>query len=357
MKLYIGIDMGWKSFRYEVRNQAGKRIKIGGANSSPESLLKFLENYQYDNVSVQVAFEAGSQMYWVHDVVEGLGMDSYPFHAGDFYLSVKSKNKTDKKDAEKIAKAASKENLPPRIVVPNEEERELRELVKERQRYKKDLVKNGNRLHAHGIGLGFNLDCGCLSQNLSNWDKALEKFKGTRCEVAAKNLYRTVLVHFQILEEIEEKLKELGNSEKWKKARKQLESIPGFGFWTSMSLLAWCGSEATRFTNSRQAASYFGLTGRIYESGSISRHGGITKNGPPMIRALMIQVAWAFLRSQEGKRSRWGQWFLRRTSKNSHQKKKSVVGLARKLLTAAVACLQKGTEWNADVLNGEFQTG
>ena len=63
----------------------------------------------------------------------------------------------------------------------------------------------------------------------------------------------------------------------------------------------------------------------------------------------MVQAAWAFLRSHAGQKSRWGEWFRRRTARSVHQRKKSIVGLARKLLTAAVACLQKETTWNADV--------
>lgn len=350
MKVYIGIDMGWKGFRYEVRDGVGRKIKMGGGVSTPEGLREVLQDYtKYPRV--QVAYEAGAQMYWIDEVVKDVGMDSYAFHAADFALSVKSKNKTDKKDAEKIAKAAGKENLPPRVVVPPEAERALREQVKERKRWQKELSQGVNRLRALGIQLGFTLAKRGLREKMENWDGALSRFQGTRYEKQAQRLYRQALVCFQLLEEVEEEWRASGNREEWREAREQLDSIPGIGEQIALALIAWCGPQAARFANSRHAASYFGLTGGVYESGSIHRERGVTKCGPPLVRSLMVQAAWAFLRSKAGRQSPWGEWFRKRTdTRNKSQRKKAVVGLARKILTAAVACLQNGTRWDAGVL-------
>ena len=133
-------------------------------------------------------------------------------------------------------------------------------------------------------------------------------------------------------------------------ARKRLETIPGVGFWTAVGLLAWCGPRAERFPKGRLAASYFGLTRSIYESGQISRPGHITKTGPPLVRKYLTQAAWAFIRSREGQKSAWGKWQQKMTSKNKDLRKKSTVALARRILTAAVACLRNETEWNPEAL-------
>lgn len=352
MKLYIGMDFGWKSFRYEVRNSKGCKLQVGGGKATPKGLQQVLKKYK-KHPWVQVAFEAGVQMHWIHEVVTEMGMESYPFHAASFFQIVKSKKKTDKKDAERIAEAASKDNLPPRLVVSTESERELRELVKERKAYQKELVCWGNRLRALGSGLGFELECGCLSEQIENWDKALRRFEGTRHAESAHRLYKAALPLFQLVEEVDERIRhwEAEVPAEWNEAQQQLESIPGIGERTALVLLAWCGPRAARFATPRHAASYFGLTGEVDSSGTIVRMKGITKCGPPLVRSLMVQAAWAFLNSKAGRESRWGEWFRKRTYKNKSQRKKSIIGLARKLLTAAVACLQKGTYWDADVLN------
>jgi len=134
------------------------------------------------------------------------------------------------------------------------------------------------------------------------------------------------------------------------KARKRLETIPGVGFWTATGLLAWCGPRAARFPKGRQAAAYFGLTRSTYESGQISRPGHITKTGPPLVRKFLTQAAWAFIRSAAGQESAWGKWQKKMTCKNKDLRKKATVALARRILTAAVACLRNETEWNPKAL-------
>jgi len=129
-QLEVGLDMGWTSFRYEVRDEADRRIERGGEESTPAGLRRVLAKYQ-GKERVRVSYEAGTQMYWVDEVVKGMGMESYPFHAASFALIVKSRNKTDKKDAETIARAAVKEILPAKIVVAEESE-ELREKYRRR---------------------------------------------------------------------------------------------------------------------------------------------------------------------------------------------------------------------------------
>ncbi len=348
-RLYMGMDFGWKSFRYEVRSGRNKVVARAGAPSTPEALREVLRKYA-PHGRVTAAYEAGSQMYWIDRVVREEEQNSYPFHAAHFHLSVKSKNKTDKKDAEKITVALVKENLPPRVYVAGGAERELRERLSERGAYKKDLNRLGNRLHAMAIEEGFQLPKKSLSQSLKHWEAALESFKKTRKEKAARRLYESALVQYQLLEEIEEEIDHLVKEGEMGKARKRLETIPGVGYWTAVGVLAWCGPRAARFAKSRQAAAYFGLTRSTYESGQISRPGHITKTGPPLVRKFLTQAAWAFVRSRAGQKSAWGKWQKKMTSKNKDLRKKATVALARRILTAAVACLRNETDWKPEVL-------
>lgn len=346
--LYAGMDFGWKSFRYEFRDSRNQVIETGGAPATPDDLKRILEKYT-KYAQVVVAFEAGSQMYWIDKAIKEVGQESYPFHAAHFHLTVKSKNKTDKKDAEKIAIAAVKDNLPPRIYIPTEVERTLRDRLTERDTYKAQLNATGNRLHALAIEEGFSLGKKPLSQNLQTWDEARARFVGTRREKEAQRLYRVALNLLQLVDEIEGEIKTLAHEGEMGQARARLETIPGVGFWVATALLAWCGVRASRFAKSRQAASYFGLTRSIYESGQTSRPGHITKTGPPLVRKLATQAAWAFIRSQAGQSSEWGKWQKKMASRDKDKRKKATVALARRIVTAAVACLRNETVWNPDI--------
>ena len=60
-----------------------------------------------------------------------------------------------------------------------------------------------------------------------------------------------------------------------------------------------------------------------------------------------MQAGWAFLSSKKGRESEWGRWFRRVAKRRG--KKIAIVGLARKLLTAAVASLRTGQDWDPRV--------
>jgi transposase len=288
---------------------------------------------------VLVAYEAGSQMYWVNEVIREMGMESYPFHAKNFVAIVRSKKKTDKKDAQKIAMQAVKENLPSQVVISTEDERELKEFLMEREARKKDLLALGNELHAIAISTGYRIKKRTkLGNSVKKWEEEIEKLEG-RAKERAKRLFRQALVLLQLIEEIEEKIKSQASRGEYGEVRQRLTKQPGMGFWSATALIAWSGVDAAKFPTVRQGAAYFGMVTETRESGDKKRLGKITKDGPPLVRKLMVQSAWAFIRSREGRASQWGQWFLQEVKRRPNQKKILIIALARKLLSAAIACL------------------
>ena len=342
MKLYIGLDIGWKSFRYAVLDERGGRVKSGKGESCPDCLREMLSEF-VGKWEVKVGFEAGTGLYWVDDTVKSLGFTSHPFHAASFKVIVTSKKKTDKIDAGKIAKGLWKDYLPPAVIVAQGWERELRQLVNRRELFRKHLVSLGNVLHALGVNVGMIMEKGSLALEEKKWEEMIERFQGDS-KKQAQQIYRLALVHFQVLQEIEDEVEALLEGEEMVKARELLESYPGIGKITSAALLAWLGTDGSRFPGGREVGSYFGLVGWTYQSGQMDRGGHITKAGPPVIRRLMVQAAWAFLRSESGKWSHWGQWFHR--TARGKRRKVAIVGLARKMVTAAVASLRSGQPWD-----------
>lgn len=87
------------------------------------------------------------------------------------------------------------------------------------------------------------------------------------------------------------------------------------------------------FRNRRELGGWSGFAPSPWASGSVSRDQGITKAGPPMLRAHMIQIAWRWLFWQPG--SDLSKWFQRRTNGTTGRVRRiMVVALARKLLIA-----------------------
>jgi transposase len=83
------------------------------------------------------------------------------------------------------------------------------------------------------------------------------------------------------------------------------------------------------FKNRRQVGSFLGLTGTPYDSGNSSREQGISKSGPPKLRAMMVELAWRWIRLQPD--TELTRWFNERFAKGKGSRKRGIVALARKL--------------------------
>ncbi len=66
------------------------------------------------------------------------------------------------------------------------------------------------------------------------------------------------------------------------------------------------------FGNRRELASWVGLTPTPWSSGDMQRDQGIDRDGPAWIRALLVQMAWRWLRHQPD--SALSKWFDERTA-------------------------------------------
>ena len=66
---------------------------------------------------------------------------------------------------------------------------------------------------------------------------------------------------------------------------------------TSYEFFSW-----RAFKNGKQVGSCAGLTGTPYDSGGSSREQGISKAGNKHVRAMIIEIAWQWLRYQEQSR-------------------------------------------------------
>lgn len=96
------------------------------------------------------------------------------------------------------------------------------------------------------------------------------------------------------------------------------------------------------FRNRREVGGWSGFAPSPWASGSVSRDQGITKAGPPMLRAHMIQITWRWLFWQPD--SDLSKWFQKRTDgATGRMRRIMVVALARKLLIALWRYATTGT--------------
>jgi transposase len=97
------------------------------------------------------------------------------------------------------------------------------------------------------------------------------------------------------------------------------------------------------FQNRRQVGACVGLVTQPYDSGDSRVDQGISKRGNRRVRALLIEMAWMWLRHQPD--SAIAQWFAQRTAaqaSNKRGKRIAIVAVARRLAIALWRFLETG---------------
>jgi transposase len=123
-------------------------------------------------------------------------------------------------------------------------------------------------------------------------------------------------------------------SEEHEKIVKLLKTIPGVGRLTAIIILAEIG-DIERFHSPKALCHWAGLTPRVRKSDQVVRHGRITKQGSPYLRAAMTRTATVASRSSK----RWYHVHEKMISRCGRSGAKVVV--ARRLLTVVYFMLKR----------------
>jgi transposase len=121
-----------------------------------------------------------------------------------------------------------------------------------------------------------------------------------------------------------------------------LQTIPGLGHMLAAVVWSEIGDLA-RFASADALLNYTGLVPSFYDSGEVSIHGPITRQGPVWLRWALVTAANAVTRSK----SPLGQWYrrLRRCHKQPNVAKTAVAGSVAR---CAYGVLKHGAPFQAE---------
>jgi transposase len=126
-------------------------------------------------------------------------------------------------------------------------------------------------------------------------------------------------------------------------AARRLCTAPGVGPITAASFAATI-DRPERFKGAHQVEAYLGLVPREPSSGEKQRKGRITKAGDRRTRYLLVEAAWALLRTQRPTTEPLRAWTERLAARRG--RRVAVVALARKLAGILFAMMRDGTEFD-----------
>ena len=125
-----------------------------------------------------------------------------------------------------------------------------------------------------------------------------------------------------------------------------LESIPGMGKKTAMTLIVLSGGFA-RFDDYRKLSSYIGICPRLFESGtSVKGKSRICKMGMSRIRAMLYICTWSAKQCNKACKE-----LYERLIAKGKAKKLALIAVANKLLKQAFAIATQKTKYNENYSN------
>ncbi|WP_133512700.1 IS110 family transposase [Candidatus Thiosymbion oneisti] len=339
--LYMALELSNTKWRLAFGDGTRQRqvvIAAGDIAALCEELTKVKAKWGLSpEVAVVSCYEAGRDGFWVHRQLGKLGIANQVVDAASIEVSRRARRaKTDRLDAEalleKLIRYARGERRVWRVVrVPEPVWEDLRQLHREREDLLTERTRHRNRLSSKLVAQGVRLPIG---KDFVARLEAVKLFDGSGLPAHLKaslirEWERLQGVQAQ-LRAVEQAISELIESADRTQGVRSLMLLTGVG-WVSawvlvMELFGW-----RELTNRRQLASLAGLVPTPYSSGNLARDQGISKAGNRRVRALMIQLAWLWLRYQPD--SKHSCWFQERFGGGSkRQRRIGIVALARRLL-------------------------
>lgn len=320
-KVVIGLDVGDRYTYVAVVDEVGDLIEESRIRTTEEAIRRRFEA----EAPARVALEVGTHSPWMSRQLEHVGHEVLVANARRLRFIYDSDNKSDRTDAEALARVA---RLDPKLLSP------IRHRGREAQQHlavvrARDVVVGARTAlinHTRGAvkAVGSRLPrCSAPSfvdKVSGEVPRALEAALGPVLELIGE-LSRRIRAYDREIERL---------SRDHYPETERLRQVAGVGPLTALAYVLVL-EDPGRFRCSRAVGPYLGLRPKRAESGESRPQLRISKGGDELLRKLLVQSAHYILGpfGPDTDLRRWGQRLAARGGKNA--KKRAVIAVARKL--------------------------
>lgn len=292
---FVGLDVHAETIVVAVAEVAGEVRTLGTIPNRPEAVRRLVRKLGPPD-QLRLCYEAGPTGYVLYWQLIGLGLHCdvvapslVPTKAGD-------RVKTDRRDAEKLARSYRAGDLTA-VWVPDAEHEALRDLVRAREAAKKDQLRARHRLGKfllrHGRRRPPHLKMAWTAGHL-DWIRTVHFVSAAHRVVLADYLHevdrvatRIAALNAAILEAVRTVPPQM------RAVIQALQALRGIATVSAATIVAEVG-QLSRFQKPRQLMGYAGLVPSEYTTGARRRLGAITKTGNAHLRRVVMEAAWAY---------------------------------------------------------------
>jgi transposase len=296
-----------------------------------------------EHAPVTSCYEAGREGFWLHRCLASHGVHHLVVDFSSIEVKRRARRtKTDRLDLDGLLRLLARYLAGERhawsvVHVPSAAAEDARQLHRELETAIQDRTRVVNRIR--GVlatqGLRVSIDATLVDR--------LETMHTWSGQALPAGLHARLLRECQQLDAIQARITALGAERRTRlttdPAGAALLTLRGIGE-SGAGILSGEFFGWRQFENPRQVGALSGLTPTPYRSGALRREQGIGKAGNRRIRAIVIQLAWGWLRFQP--HSALTQWFQQRFSGTPRLRRIGIVAVGRKLLIALWRYLAAG---------------
>ena len=352
MSKYIGFDMDDKKTVACVVEK-GKRDVYKTIGSDIESMRRFLKKEKQAGCRIELAFEVSGQAGFIYDSLLDCVDQIKIVNPSKMTWIYKTSKKNDRIDARKMAVLLSIGELPT-VHMPSREVRQWRQMILHRRTIINRRTQIKNRIRALLKSEGFRRP----DHGGGWWKKVNRVWMRGLCQERIQQAHLWAVQLSNLLDELAMLEGQLARVTRYldtylesQPGGQLLMSIKGVGPRTSEAILAYT-DDVRRFDGGKAFCSYFGMTPRLDESGSCRRLGHISKEGPSVVRWVLIESSWKAIRYSPALR----RFYERVRAGQDNRKKIAIVAVGRKLLSIMRAMMVSGELFNERLVDRSYST-
>lgn len=347
--LFISFELGDKQWKLSVGD--GRRgvsryvVAAGNKAGVADCIARAGARFKTPpSATVHSCYEAGRDGWWLHRWLTELGLHNIVVDASSIEVNRRARRaKTDRLDADKLQSMLVRHHRGERVWSvlrePSEEDEDARRVHRELRRLMEERIAHTNRIGS--LLVLHNLRPGIVIGGRDWphwWHQHREQVRSKLREEIDRELTRLRLVKDQVRSIEAARSQQLAQGEHPLVVQlTRLRAIGAKGAWVLVhEVFGW-----RHFANRRELAGCLGLAGTPYDSGDSRREQGISKAGNRHVRALLVELAWSWLRLQPT--SALTSWFNRRfAGAGARMRRVGIVAVARRLAIALWRYLKDG---------------
>jgi transposase len=289
---YVGFDVHARSTHgaaIDVMTGELTRMRFGPGVQAPVEWLRTL------NGPVRACYEAGPTGYGLYRAATQAGVRMEVIAPSKTPRGPGDRVKTDRKDAELLARCLIAGSLHP-VLVPSMSVEAARELTRAHDACRRDLMNARHRVSK------MLLRHGRVYPESSTWTTrhrqwlAAQQFREPMSAFTFADLVACVDGLTARKKTLAERIGELATDPEWWPTVARLSAFRGLETLTAFSVHLELGADWHRFAKATRVGAWLGITPSRDQSGERDRQGQITKTGSQLARRLLVESAQQYVR-------------------------------------------------------------